>query len=145
MSKPMKPNDPARRARAARDRAVRIAMRRKEEYIGTRVPRELKERVIEQAAREGVPVSLLVRRVLEEAFGVPMSTEAPFPRREAASMGNLSAVLAWQSVELAQAAQCVRCGRALREGEAAWLALGVEPAPSLVCDSCRQAIRPPAG
>ncbi len=145
MSKPMKPNDPARRARAARDRAVRIAMRRKEEYIGTRVPRELKERVIEQAAREGVPVSLLVRRVLEEAFGVPMSAEPPVHRSGAASALDLAAVLAWQSVELAQAAHCVRCGRSLREGESAWLAVGVEPAPSLVCDSCRQAIRSSAG
>ena len=57
------------RARALRERARSQALRRKEEYLGARVSRDLKERVIAQARRMGIPVSILIRNVLEEAFG----------------------------------------------------------------------------
>src|SRR3569623_1984684 len=52
----------------ARDKALSLAMKRKEEYLGARVPRWLKDKVMERAREVGVPVSILLRNVLEEAF-----------------------------------------------------------------------------
>src|SRR3569832_1831157 len=51
-----------------RDQAMAMAMKRKEEYLGARVPRWLKDKVIERARDTGVPVSILIRIILEEAF-----------------------------------------------------------------------------
>src|SRR3569832_1920095 len=51
-----------------RDQAMAMAMKRKEEYLGARVPRWLKDKVIERARVSGVSVSFLIRNILEEAF-----------------------------------------------------------------------------
>src|SRR3569832_2340392 len=51
-----------------RDQAMAMAMKRKEEYLGARVPRWLKDKVIERARDTGVPVSILIRNILEEVF-----------------------------------------------------------------------------
>ncbi len=132
MSKPMNPEDALRRARAARDRAVKTAMRRKEEYLGARVPKALKERVIAQAEREGIPVSLLIRRTLEAAFPEPERPVAPTPPASAA----LAQVFAWQPVEVAREGHCAACGRSLPAGAQGWLAIGGGE-PALVCGECK--------
>ena len=134
MPKAMKPEDTVRRARAARDRALRTAMRRKEEYLGARVPRGLKERVIARAAEEGIPVSLLIRQVLEAAF--PESDAPATPPAQAPA----GPVLAWQAVELAAPGVCARCGEGQPAGARMWHGLGVEPSPYLVCDGCKEAL-----
>ncbi len=134
MSKAMKPEDTVRRARAARDRALRTAMRRKEEYLGARVPRGLKERVIARAAKEGIPVSLLIRQVLEAAFPEPDDASG------ASAAAPAGPVLAWQAVELASPGVCARCGGEWPAGTRMWHGLGVEPSPYLVCDGCKEAL-----
>src|SRR3990172_12224513 len=70
MHKAMKRNQEqfVRQAGRMRERAVAQAMKRKEEYLGARVPRELKDRVLERAQELGIPASILIRQVLEEAF-----------------------------------------------------------------------------
>ena len=55
-------------ARLMRDKARATAMKRKEEYLGARVPRELRSKVIARAAELGIPVSILIRNILEQAF-----------------------------------------------------------------------------
>jgi len=130
MPKVMKPEDTVRRARAARDRALRTAMRRKEEYLG--------ERVIARAAEEGIPVSLLIRQVLEAAFPEPTASV------ERATEAPDGPVLAWQAVELAASGPCARCGGEQPAGTRMWHGLGVEPSPYLVCDGCKEALTAPA-
>jgi len=61
-------DDAVKRASSMRDKAMAIAMKRKEEYLGARVPKALKERVINKADEMGIPVSLLMRRLLEQSF-----------------------------------------------------------------------------
>ncbi len=137
MPKAMKPEDTIRRVHAARERAMRAAMRRKEEYLGARVPRALKERVIARAAEEGIPVSLLIRQVLEDAF--PESGASVAPPADAP----VGPVLAWQAVELAAKGECVRCGTGHPAGTQMWYGLGGEPSPYLVCDGCKEALTAP--
>src|SRR3990172_6014097 len=57
-----------RHAKALRNKARSSGMMRKEEYLGARVPKELRDKVITQADMLGIPVSILIRNILEEAF-----------------------------------------------------------------------------
>ena len=59
------------RAQAMRDNALSVAMKRKEEFLGARVPKELRDKVTARAHEQGIPVSILIRNILEEAFKNP--------------------------------------------------------------------------
>ncbi len=67
-----------------RNKALSVAMKRKEEFLGARVPKELREKVMARATDQGIPVSILIRNILEEAFkrppgfvsGAPSSSES---------------------------------------------------------------------
>ena len=105
-------------AQSMRDRAVWIAMKRKEEYLGARVPKELKERVIAQASKQGIPVSLLIRRVLEEAFG-EVDEPSPDVPEEKAGAKRYADVIGWKSVEMNRDHECSACGGAIKAGDTA--------------------------
>ena len=56
------------RAQTMRDQALSVAMKRKEEFLGARVPKELRDKVTARANEQGIPVSILIRNILEDAF-----------------------------------------------------------------------------
>lgn len=60
-------------AQAMRNQALSVAMKRKEEFLGARVPKELRDKVTARANEEGIPVSILIRNILEEAFKASVS------------------------------------------------------------------------
>lgn len=61
------------RAQAMRNQALSVAMKRKEEFLGARVPKELRDKVTARANEQGIPVSILIRNILEEAFKASVS------------------------------------------------------------------------
>ena len=67
------PSDTVNRAQAMRDKALSVAMKRKEEFLGVRVPKDLRDKVTDRANNLGIPVSILIRNILEEAFNGPKS------------------------------------------------------------------------
>lgn len=131
-------------ALARRDKAVTMAMKRKEEYLGARVPKELRDRVICRAAEMGVPVSILIRKTLEDAFGVGGSGDVVDETSDVgdvngAPVGRFDSVLGWERIVLNRAVPCSVCGVQLAAGKNVTLGLGAAQ-PVILCDRCKSAI-----
>jgi hypothetical protein len=129
---------------------------RKERVLHTRVPAVLERELKRLAENLRVPVSNLVRAVLEDAVNVAdVATEnveqrlKSFADNLAQERGKLKRrvqadplgdVFAFQAVKLAQAAQCAKCEKELKRGETANLGLTEKPRPAnervFVCDAC---------
>lgn len=136
------------RARAMRDKAVSIAMQRKEEFLGARVPKDLRDKVIQKASDLGIPVSILIRNILEEAFN--NSQEQGLVRVATRQAGSeswqgikqpaecFSSVLGWEDIRLNKAMDCFSCGKPLLPGASVTLGLA-QPGTAhiILCDQCK--------
>lgn len=133
MSKDIGPTGTARR-----DKAVSMAMKRKEEYLGARVPKELRDRVIQTAREMGIPVSILIRNTLEDAFGMSTPAHGPAtPNKEnSPDADKFNAVLGWEKIQLNKTVSCSGCGTVLQQGKKAFLGLGASE-PVVICDACK--------
>lgn len=125
-----------------RDRAVSMAMKRKEEYLGARVPKELRDRVIQRAKEMGIPVSILMRNILEEAFkedgaGEALVSVAATLHRAPAT--KFESVLGWDRIVLNRPVSCTNCGVQLAAGMDVTLGLGAAQ-PVILCDVCRGSV-----
>ena len=116
-----------------REKAMSMAMRRKEEYLGARVPKELRDRVIQKAKEMGVPVSILIRNILEEAFKDTANSSGVKVVEESSIFDE---VLGWEVITLNKSVDCVRCGVQLSASEKAVLGLGLAK-PVVICRSCK--------
>lgn len=130
-----------------RERAVSLAMKRKEEYLGARVPKELRDRVTAKAKDLGIPVSILIRNILEESFndlgegGNPISNPHFSEGTQSAEKGadKFASVLGWERITLNKSVACVSCGTSLESGTEVTFGLGgVEPI--VLCDQCKDCI-----
>lgn len=128
-------------ARQRGERARREARRRKEEYLGARVSRDLRARVITRADELGIPVSILIRNVLEQAFGegegVPVAPRRM--HRGAAAPDAFEKVLAWERVLLNRDVTCHGCGAPIARGMRAVLGVGSPGAERVIlCAQCKE-------
>lgn len=128
-------------AMARRDEAVAMAMTRKEGYLGARVSKELRDRVMRRAEVMGMPVSILIRNILEEAFKSEgdLSTQHVVPLSAGLEAGCFDSVLGWGSVVLNKSALCTGCGVDLPAGKAAALGFGAAR-PVILCSVCKAAV-----
>lgn len=147
----------SKQAQAQRDKAMAIASRRKEEFIGARVPKELREKLFERAEAEGLPVSLLMRRILEAhllgggagaggdgaAKGpigqtIPNFIPPPARRRDDANAARFAHVLGWDNITLNRDVTCTGCGVGLAAGGKATVGFpAAGGVPVILCDACR--------
>ena len=129
---------------------------RKERVLHTRVPAVLERELKRLAETLRVPVSNLVRAVLEDAVAVAdhasenvesrLKTFASSLEHERDKLRRrvmrdpLDGVFAFQPVKLAQPAMCAKCKKDLRRGESANLGLRDDARPNaarvFVCDEC---------
>lgn len=129
---------------------------RKERVLHTRVPAVLERELKRLAESLRVPVSNLVRAVLEDAVAVADHAGENVETRLKSFAENLEHerdklrrrvmrdpledVIAFQAVKLAQPTPCAKCKRELRRGEGAHLGLRDEARPVagrvFVCDGC---------
>jgi len=153
MKKPPTPDTRAMagQAQAQRQKAMAVAARRKEEFIGARVPRELRAKLFQRAEAEGLPVSLLMRRILESYLlgggdgqhpsppVPPASVRAQGARRQGqAEVARFSHVLGWDNITLNRDVTCTGCGASLPAGGAATLGFpATGGAPVILCDACK--------
>lgn len=131
-------------AMARRDKAVSMAMKRKEEYLGARVPKELRDRVIQRAKDMGIPVSILMRNILEEAFKEEGNSQVGGEISAAGLVispvvGKFDAVLGWDRIVLNKSVPCTNCGVQLFAGKDVTLGLGAAQ-PVILCDMCKNGI-----
>jgi hypothetical protein len=129
---------------------------KKERVLHTRVPAVLERELKRFADNLRVPVSNLVRTILEDALNVAdAATENVEERLKKAAHqlevererikkrvlhDPLADVFAFQTVTLAQPVECVKCGREMRPGERAHLGLSDGPPRAgrriFACDDC---------
>jgi hypothetical protein len=130
---------------------------RKERVLHTRVPAVLERELKRFAESMRIPVSNLVRTILEDALNVAdaasegveerlkkAATQLEHERdriRKRLLRDPLADVYAFQPVKLAQDALCAKCKKELARGERVHLGLTEEPRPRgapriFVCDAC---------
>ncbi len=127
---------------------------KKERVLHTRIPAVLEGELKAAARALRVPVSNLVRTILEDAVSIAdraservedrlsraaktVHDERGRLRSKVEKKPNLDDVVAYQPVVMAKASDCAKCGAALAEGDKAGLAVGELPGvPRFVCASC---------
>ncbi|MBI5450429.1 MAG: hypothetical protein HY940_03640 [Gammaproteobacteria bacterium] len=129
-----------RHGESMRDQARAAAQLRKEEYLGARVPRELKDRVIAHANSLGIPVSILIRNILEESFKKPLVSSSGNSAGQGlvAGEGKYPGVLGWERITLNRGMSCASCGKRMSQGGEATLGVG-QPGEGYVilCGDCK--------
>ena len=142
------PEDPAR------------AAEKKERVLHTRVPAVLEQELKRFAENLRVPVSNLVRTILEDALQVADASSNNVEerlRKAAESIEHererlkqripredpLSRVFAFQDVTLAQPSQCAKCGARLAAGARAFLGLSDPPIQGPRIVACRDCLPKP--
>ena len=141
----------SRRGEDVKAKALAIGMKRKEEYLGARVPKQLKEKVIARAEDMGIPVSILIRKVLEEAFGGQGLREmvggnhssAPANKNSGADVAEnkFPTVLGWEEIRLNRPMSCVGCGKHLEPGLRVTMGIAAPGEERIIlCDVCRESL-----
>jgi hypothetical protein len=132
-----------------RNKARASAMKRKEEYLGARVPRELRAKVIARADELGIPVSILIRNILEEAFKSTVtvaasksgtrSGEQEINTPDIHSKDEYPTVIGWETMTLNRAMTCTACGDELKPGREITLGLaGPGENHVILCGKCKK-------
>lgn len=127
---------------------------KKERVLHTRIPAVLEGELKAAARALRVPVSNLVRTILEDAVSIAdraservedrlsraaktVHDERGRLRSKVERRPSLDDVVAYQPVVMAKASDCAKCGAALAEGDKAGLAVGEVPGvPRFVCATC---------
>jgi hypothetical protein len=141
----------SRQGAGMRAKALTTAMNRKEEYLGARVPKELKDKVIKRAAGLGIPVSILIRKVLEGVFSesdpdmsslsVNNLTEIPQARHGNIAENKYPKVLGWERIRLNRRTACDGCGNNVESGVYATLGLSQQGDDHVIlCDICSESL-----
>lgn len=132
-----------RRGEAGRRRSGRPEAERKDHVLQTRVPPSLHNQLVDQARRLRVPVSNLVRNILEDSTRlVENIVDGGIEIAEALGKGlddrDLSSVLGWQPMIANRRLACSRCGGSIQKGEEAFISLGAPGGRTFViCEGCR--------
>lgn len=130
-----------KQAGVMRDQARSAAMKRKEEYLGARVPKDLREKVIAKADSLGIPVSILIRNILEEAFNAQVPQEQTQAGRGASAGLDIKFpnVIGWERITLNKDVACSSCTKMLPVGSiAAWGVSGGRDDRVILCEKCRE-------
>ena len=137
----------ANQARARALEARERGQRRKEEFLGARVPKELRDKVIKRAESEGIPVSILIRKILEHAFSDEQKTPFVAPDVPSATAGvhldssRFPNVLGWETISLHQRVQCGLCSQSLSAGHNAVVGFSTTGgAPVTLCQECHASV-----
>jgi len=128
---------------------------KKERVLHTRIPAVLEAELKSAAAALRIPVSNLVRTILEDAVDIAdragghvedrlqraarsMRDERERIRARVERLDPLADVVAYQKVQMAVDGHCAKCGTELHAGEDGLLAIASKPGPAVfVCRGCQ--------
>ena len=139
------PRNPGRKTRAVRAAGGPAPEgARKDRVLQARVPESLYAGLAAQARRLRVPVSNLVRNILEDSVRmVGTIVEGGLDIAEtlagAAGAEELAAVVGWQPMAANRRIACARCARPIQKGDPAFAGLGAPGGRTLVvCAGCKE-------
>jgi len=141
----------SQQGRKMRTIAMERAKKRKEEFLGARVPKELRDSVIRRAEEQGIPVSILIRKLLEREMSrgdsggevrdnsaVSQDVESLSPERRATAGEGYSNVLGWNEITLNQAVECSSCHRYVGSGKNAYVGITMAAGKHVIlCAACK--------
>ena len=116
---------------------------RKDHVLQARVPLSLYNNLVTQARRLRVPVSNLVRNILEDSTRmVENIVDGGIEIAEAIGRGmdeqDLSSVLGWQPMIANRRLACSGCGCVIEKGSEAFMSVGVPGTRTFViCEGCK--------
>jgi len=119
---------------------------RKDHVLQARVPPYLYHNLVAQARRLRVPVSNLIRNILEDSTRmVGNIVDGGIEIAEAISGGmgeeELSSVLGWQPMIANRRLACSRCGSRIEKGGGAFLSVGSPGSRAyVICEDCKCAM-----
>ena len=115
----------------------------KDHVLQARVSSSMYDKLVEQASRLRVPVSNLVRNILEDSIRmVGNIVEGSLEIAEVLGTGvsdkELSEVLGWQPLVANRRLTCNRCGKAVEKGDTAMTSVGSPTGRTIViCEGCK--------
>src|SRR5262245_46919727 len=126
---------------------------RRERWLHTRISEGLEDALKREARRRRLPVSMLVRDVLEgaldlveEIVGEGLEVARRSRRVLRRTAGTDDGIYGWQELILNRPGACARCADPLGVGTKAYRGLGEQPAPLVfLCTKCVGRLRSPAG
>jgi hypothetical protein len=116
---------------------------RKDHVLQARVPKSLYNDLVKQAKRLRVPVSNLVRNILEDSVTmvetlVDGGLEIADALTGGASDEDLADVVGWQPMTAGRSLSCARCASPVTKGEQAFLSVGAPAGRTYVlCEECQ--------
>lgn len=129
------------RAASMRQQALATAAKRKQEYLGARVPKELREKILLKAEEMRIPVSILIRNILLEYIdnqNVEEAQEVVTTRESVANTKrSFDDVIGWDHLTLNKEMLCEGCKQQMNKGSE--VAYGIVPGKShvIVCKKCK--------
>lgn len=138
---PKKPRRP--KPEPEKDGTNRPDVERKEHVLQARVSPSLYNNLVAQARRLRVPVSNLVRNILEDSTRmVENIVDGGIEIAEAIGKGmdeeDLSTVLGWQPMIVNKRLACSHCGQPIRKGREAYMSVGAPGSRTFViCEGCK--------
>lgn len=138
---PKKPRRP--KPEPEKDGANRPEVERKEHVLQARVSPSLYNNLVAQARRLRVPVSNLVRNILEDSTRmVENIVDSGIEIAEVIGKGmddeDLSTVLGWQPMSANKRLACCHCGQPIQKGSEAFMSVGAPGSRTFViCEDCK--------
>jgi len=115
----------------------------KEHVLQARVSKTLYRDLAEQAKRLRVPISNLVRNILEDSVRmvgniVESSFEIAEALRDKVDKETIASVLGWQRMVANKRLACAQCGNAIEKGSEAFIGVGAPGSRTIViCEGCK--------
>jgi hypothetical protein len=138
------PKKPARqRPKPEEGRVDRQEMERKDRVLQARVSPSLYNDLVARARRLRVPVSNLVRNILEDSTRmVENIVDGGIEIAEAIGKGmddeDLSSILGWQPMIANKQLTCSHCGHRIQKGNQAFMSVGAPGSRTFViCEGCK--------
>ena len=134
------------RSSARQKKRTGRAGERKDRVLQARVPKTLYRDLVSRARGLRVPLSNLVRNILEDSTRmVENILESSFEIAHTLSRGvdekDLKAVLGWQPMIANRDLACSHCGGSIHKGKEAFMGVGSPDGRSLViCEGCKSRI-----
>jgi hypothetical protein len=141
--KPTGKNRRQQRSQTAQGNGNQREGERKDRVLQARVPLSLYNSLVDQARRLRVPVSNLVRNILEDSTRmVENIVDSGMEIAEAIGRGmdeeELSSVLGWQTMVANRRLACSRCGGVIEKGSEAFMSVAAPGSRTFViCEGCK--------